>query len=264
MDYDGHLARESARFAEVLAATRPDTPVPSCPGWSALDLWRHLALVQGFWGAVLERGALTDADVEAIERDRTDTSAADVEVPALFAAAGALLLAQLAARPDDQPAWTWADERTVGFIRRRQAHEALIHRVDAELTASSRTPLPEALAADGVDEVLRIMKTASEPWATTTPTGGPVRVHATDTGRTWLVTTARFVGVDPGSGTSYDEPCFEVAAHDDGRPAAAQISGRAADLDCWLWGRPPVEQVQREGADDVLELFEEVRGADVD
>ena len=49
----------------------------------------------------------------------------------------------------------WADDKTVGYIRRRQAHEALIHRLDAELTAGAVTPLDPDLAADGVLRVPR-------------------------------------------------------------------------------------------------------------
>ena len=45
----------------------------------------------------------------------------------------------------------------MGFVRRRQAHEALIHRIDAELTAGRRTPVDPLLGADGVDEALRVM-----------------------------------------------------------------------------------------------------------
>ena len=33
------------------------------------------------------------------------------------------------------------DDHTVGFIRRKQAHEALIHRIDAEVAAGNRTPM---------------------------------------------------------------------------------------------------------------------------
>ena len=45
-----------------------------------------------------------------------------------------------AGRPGRQ-AWTWSSEQTVGFTFRRQAHEALIHRLDAEQTAGDVTPL---------------------------------------------------------------------------------------------------------------------------
>ena len=104
----------------------------------------------------------------------------------------------LAATPPDTPAWTWSEDQTVGFIRRRQAHEALIHRVDAELTAGRRTPMDPGLSADGVDEALRVMYGGVPPWGIFTPTGaGTLRLRAPDTGNTWLVTTGRFTGTDP-------------------------------------------------------------------
>ena len=118
----------------------------------------------------------------------------------------------LAATPPDTPAWTWSEDQTVGFIRRRQAHEALIHRVDAELTAGRRTPMDPGLSADGVDEALRVMYGGAPPWGSFTPTGaGTLRLRASDTGDTWLVTTGRFTGTDPGDGTSYDEPDIHAA-----------------------------------------------------
>ena len=56
-----------------------------------------------------------------------------------------------AADPADE-AWNWSDDHTVGFILRRQAHEALIHRLDAEQAAGDVTELDPRLAADGVEE----------------------------------------------------------------------------------------------------------------
>ena len=54
--------------------------------------------------------------------------------------------------------WMWnLDGRHAGYIARRQAHEALIHRIDAELTAGRRTPVDAALGTDGIDEVLSVM-----------------------------------------------------------------------------------------------------------
>ena len=62
------------------------------------------------------------------------------------------------------PAWTWCQDETVWFIRRRQAHEALIHRIDAELTAGDRTPMDTDLSADGVDEALHFMDAGLRSW----------------------------------------------------------------------------------------------------
>jgi hypothetical protein len=43
-----------------------------------------------------------------------------------------------------------------------------------------------------------------------------------------------------------------VAAADPGGPAAAELAGRAADLDLWLWHRPAVGEVERTGDETVL------------
>lgn len=43
------IAADSAKVAELTAAERGDTPVPSCPGWDLRDLLTHLGQVQQFW-----------------------------------------------------------------------------------------------------------------------------------------------------------------------------------------------------------------------
>ena len=148
LDYVGHLARESARFADALRGAAPDTPVPSCPGWNADDLLWHLGEVQWFWAAVV-REDVTGKRAEELKPPRPADRAG---LLAFFETASHDLAEILAAKPPESPAWTWSDDNSVGFIRRRQAHEALIHRVDAELTADTRTPLDPALSAAGVDE----------------------------------------------------------------------------------------------------------------
>jgi hypothetical protein len=141
----------------------------------------------------------------------------------------------------------------VGFIRRRQAHEALIHRVDAELTAGERTALDQALCRDGVDEVLHVMYGGAPPWGEFTPEPDKtVRVRATDTGDSWLLTLGRFTGTDPDDGNVIEDADLRVAATDPGGPAAAELAGSAADLDCWLWHRPTVGEVERSGDEKVL------------
>jgi hypothetical protein len=154
--------------------------------------------------------------------------------------------------------WTWAQEQSAGFVRRRQAHEALVHRVDAELAAGARTPLDPALAADGVDEVLTVMFGGVPPWGRLTPDadGAAVRVSTTDTGRSWLALLGRWSGTSPNSGKSYDDTCVDVV-DDDGRDAAT-LTGTAGDLDCLLWNRPPLGEVVRSGDERSLALLDAV------
>jgi uncharacterized protein (TIGR03083 family) len=263
LDYLDHLARESARFRDALAAAPDDARVPSCPDWDAVDLLWHLAGVQWFWGEVVERGVTERAATEGLEQPRPGDRAG---VQAAYDDASRRLGAVLAGDPAT-PVWTWAEsDQTIGFIRRRQAHEALIHRVDAELTSGERTPLDAALASDGVDEVLRVMYGGDPGWGEFTPRPEQtVRVETTDTGRSWVLTLGRFEGTEPHSGKTYaDEPDMRIAATDDGAPTAATVRGAAADLDCWLWIREPLGQVEQTGDEAVLAELHTTIGGGID
>jgi uncharacterized protein (TIGR03083 family) len=256
LDYLDHLRRESARFASVLAATAADAPVPTCPGWNAEDLLWHLGEVQWFWGTIVRDGV----DGGAAEKMKPPRPANRPGLEESFLSASRELGAALAITPSDTPAWTWADDKTVGFIRRRQAHEALIHRLDAELTAGDRSGLDPRLSADGVDEVLRIMYGGNLPaWGKLDSDGTrTLRIEAADTGDSWFVTLGQFVGTDPDDGRSYDQAGIHVATDDPGSRAAATITGAAADLDCWLWHRPPQGAIDRSGDSPVLAGFDAV------
>jgi uncharacterized protein (TIGR03083 family) len=260
IDYLAHLARDSARFVDVLGQTPAEARVPTCPDWDADDLLWHLAEVQWFWGTIVGRGLTAHADVDAVEPG--DRPADREGLLALFDRVSRELHRHLSTTSPDTPAWTWADEQSVGFIRRRQAHEALIHRLDAELTAGDRTPMDPDLSTDGVDEVLRIMYGGAPPWGLFTPDPRQtVRVQTTDTGRSWLLTLGEFTGTDD-DGVAHDGPDLRVAPSDNGGSdtsdaAAATVRGTAADLDCWLWHRPPVGPVECTGDPLVLERLDQ-------
>jgi uncharacterized protein (TIGR03083 family) len=261
LDFLDHLELESARFAGAINSAPPQARVPSCPDWNADDLLWHLAEVQWFWGTIVRERATGDQ----AEASKPPRPAGRAGLAAFFDRASRELADVLAATPPDTSAWTWSEDHTVGFIRRRQAHEALIHRVDAELTAGRRTPMDPGLSADGVDEVLRIMYGGLPPWGSFTPSAaGTVRLRASDTGHTWLVAVGRFTGTDPGGGKSYDEPGIHAADRDPGGPAAAEVVGTAADLDCWLWHRPEYTPVTPSGDPGVLAHFESAIAPGID
>jgi uncharacterized protein (TIGR03083 family) len=254
LDFVDHVSRESRRFASALAETPADAQVPTCPDWDADDLLWHLAEVQWFWGTIVRQRIADAAQVEGLAVERPSGRAALRE---FYERVSTDLIQTIADTSPDTVVWTWSDDHTVGFIRRRQAHEALIHRVDAELTAARRTPMDTALSADGVDEILRVMYGGAPPWGTFTPDESKtVRLIATDTADSWLVTLGRFSGTDPDGDRSYDdEPDMRVAAADSGEAAAATVSGLAVDLDCELWHRPAFDAVERSGDEATLGEF---------
>jgi uncharacterized protein (TIGR03083 family) len=254
LDYLTHVRDESARFVEAIRSAPADAQVPTCQDWTADDLLWHLGEVQWFWATIV-REALTDPS----SVEHPDRPADRDGLLGFFGSATADLQRALADTAPDEPRWTWSADQTAGFIRRRQAHEALIHRVDAELTADlQRWTMDPALATDGVDEALRIMFGGVPEWGHTEPeSGATLRVRASDTGGSWLVTLGRFTGTDP-DGRTYDEPDIVVADADPVERAAGTVTGTAADLDCWLWGRPTIGSPERSGDQRVHERFQRI------
>jgi uncharacterized protein (TIGR03083 family) len=258
LDYLSAVADESTRFAATLRSVPPQSRVPSCPDWTAADLLWHLTEVQWFWAHIIADRVRTTADADALEDRKPERDQAD---PAgQFERVSADLQDQLRITTDDVRVWTWASDQSVGFVRRRQAHEALIHRVDADLTAGRRTPIDSALAADGVDEALGVMFGGVPDFGTFVATPGQtVRFVAEDVGRSWVAALGRFTGREP-NGDYVDVADLRLTNADHDRPVAATVRAAAADLDCWLWNRPPAGAVTSSGSDDVLAAFEAQRG----
>lgn len=259
LDYLVHLAHESDRFADVLLDADPMRPVPSCPDWTTVDLFWHLTEVQWFWGTVVRERVDDPAALRATRPERpTDLDS----LGHVYATVSAGLEDALSAVPAETPVWTWSDDKTVGFIRRRQAHEALIHRVDAELATGQVTHVDAGLATDGIDEVLRVMHGRVPGGAGFDRDGTAVRIATTDTGATWTIALGRRTGTHPESGRSYDEA--GIVVDDAAAEPQATVRGTAADLDCWLWGRLAADRVERTGDDDVLARLQSVidRGID--
>ena len=190
--YLTHLAQESARFRAALTDADPATTVPGCPAWLSDDLLWHLTEVQGFWSwVVTHRPDGPDAYEQPV---RPPTRA---EALALFDQRSATLQEALAGVDPAAKAWTWSEDHTVGFIVRRQALEALVHRLDAEQTIGQVTPMDAALAADGVDEVLDVMFGRVPEWGEFSPLPHYLRVDCRDTEGSVWVQLGRFSGIDP-------------------------------------------------------------------
>jgi uncharacterized protein (TIGR03083 family) len=250
LDYLGHLGTESARFLAVLRGTDLSDRVPTCPEWDGADLLWHLGEVQWFWGSIVGEHRSSVDDLEAPPRPDSDHGLVQ-----FFEEQSARLHHALTEADPAEPVYTWSDDKSVGFIRRRQAHEALIHRLDAELTVGDVTALDTELASDGVLEVLDVMYGGEVPWGTFTPAGVQAEVRTTDTGLTVPVALGRFTGTDPDDGTTYDDEELSVRRADKGQEPSAVVSGRAADLDAWLWHRRDESGISFEGDAAVLDTL---------
>ncbi|MDZ5622145.1 maleylpyruvate isomerase N-terminal domain-containing protein [Nocardioides bizhenqiangii] len=258
-EYLDHIRRDSARFREVLAACDPAAPVPSCPEWSAADLLWHLTTVQHSWWAVVVNRPQSREEMGYTEPDRPEGY--DALLAAFDDAHGAFAAALEAADPAE-PAWSWSSEaadQTVAFTYRRQAHEALIHRVDAELTAGALTSLDPALAADGVDEALDKMYGALPSWGRFEPQPRYIEFRIADFGTSVWTQLGTFSGTAPDGEEFSDEQDMHVVA-DPGVPPDAVVAGDAAVLDSWLWHRGDEAGIAISGDTRVIEHARAVLG----
>lgn len=256
--YLDHIRSESARFRAVLADTDPTAPVPTAPEWTAADLlWHVAAEVQHFWTYVLESRPAEPSEETYTELERPE-GASYQDLLARFDELNARFIKTLEQTGPEEPTWSWSQDNTAAFTYRRQAHEILIHRLDAELTAGAVTPLDPALAADGIDELLDVFYGGKPDWASFAGSDHYVRVDAVDTDTQTWVQLGVVSGTRPNGDRLEDEPDLSVVPAEKipaGTEPDVVIEGSAADLDAWLWRRRDDEGIQVTGDDDIYERF---------
>jgi hypothetical protein len=82
-------------------------------------------------------------------------------------------------------------------------------------------------------------------WASPDETGPIGAIATTDTDARWLVQLDTWSATSPNTGTTYtDEKSLTVLSSGE---AVFEVSGTARDLDAWLWNRPTLADITREG-----------------
>ncbi len=221
MQYADYLAAIQSNVEEMVAALdgRPGVAIPSCPGWTGLDLLAHLSNVMAqkvpVFGQRLQAAPERGSWAQALATDK--------DLGPKLVALAAEVVGLLAAMGDGVPLWSWYQrDKSSGFWARRLTHEAVIHRVDAQLAAGLEPTCPAELAADGVGELLEVfLGRPGRPLSDGRPPA-VIHLHGTDQDCDWSVTLGgEEVGVQRGH---------------QGVPAAL-LAGPAAALYLWGWGR---------------------------
>lgn len=222
-------------------AGRLATSVPACPGWTVADVLRHLGLIHRLVAAWVAGG----------RRPRTAPSPPVHDADALrwFAEGWRPLHALLDDRPASTPTATWSPcDATAGFWRRRMAHEVAVHALDvAQVLGAGRGggrgggwSLPDEVAADGVDEVVRLWL-GTRLGGDVGGDGGLVRLVATSGAAAGAPTPAErgasqrlwTVGLHGGLAETHDVPT----------PPDVTVTADAVTLFRWLWGRATDDEV---------------------
>jgi uncharacterized protein (TIGR03083 family) len=246
------IRASAARLADIASTHDSDLPVPTCPDWTLRQLATHVGRVHR-WAAEI-------VSTRAAERIPFD-SARDGKYPAdpagraawLDAGADRVITAIIAA--GDEPVWAFGRLAPASFWARRQSHETMVHRADAELAVGADVVLDAGLAADGVDEWLAM---ATGPrrlgdGSAALPVGAAIHLQATGAAESddWLIrSTPDGLTVLRGpAGLDFGPASVSVSGPADRlllvlvrrRPAddpAITVTGDGALLAGWLSGTP--------------------------
>lgn len=214
-----HLDRDMRAFAEVLRTVDLSVDVPDCPGWTLLDLGRHLAEVHSWAYGIVTTGSRGEPD-----EITTDPSA----LAAAYRDQAERLLAALRTTDPHAPVWTMGPPpREASFWVRRQAHETGMHLGDALRALDLEVPIDVDVAADGVDEVVTIFFPRQVRLERIAPLAHGIRLELSDVPGT-AYTLA-------GDGTDPDAP------------TVATVRGTAADVLLALWHRGGIERLTVDG-----------------
>jgi uncharacterized protein (TIGR03083 family) len=220
------LARLAADGAALRAAAVDlDKPVPPCPGWTVRDAVEHTAVVYAHKATIIEE-ALTEPP-RPWPPDFGYTDVLEFYDEQLHRVIEALRTRDPAAH-----ALTWyASEQNIGFWVRRMMQETVIHRADVESAAGPISPVDDAVAVDGIDELVeRMLCYDTEAYAENPGSGQRIAISAGDAA--WTVTLGEKVA------------SFERGAAGD---VDATVTGSPSDVLLALWNRLGYDALRTDG-----------------
>lgn len=226
--YQASIKRDGERIGE-LATQGLSADVPPCPNWTVGDLTAHLVRVFTMVNRVLESN---DHPGQLPTIMETSDLVGD------YVAELRRLLANLDTTDPELERWNWSvGPQVAGFWWRRMAHEAAVHRWDAESAFGPGPPIDTDLAVDAIDEWfdVHLRSDLTDP-DITGDVPGTIQVQCLDTpGAFWASLTDRQLVFDRA-----------VAGSD------VAVRGSASDLLLVLWGRLSPDAVDVVGDDAVL------------
>ena len=215
--YADVLVAENDRLAALLEGVDPETGVPTCPGWSVVQLLRHVGRGHRWAAQMVATGATEALNPREVAGGKPPEGGLDVAAQWLRDGATELLDAVVAAGRG-APVWTFTGPQPAAWWIRRRLHESTVHRADAAIALGVPFEISPELAADGVSEWLGLL--ASRPAGDEPALAGTETLHLHATDEALGVTGEWMIRSDGGR---------IVWEHGHGKGDAA-VRGRAADL----------------------------------
>lgn len=238
VDHAAAFVDENHRLAELAAKADLEAPVPTCPGWSLTQLFRHVGRGDR-WAATIARTGLP-ADPREVADGRPPEGAL---VEWLHGGPTAVLEAVREVGPET-PVWTFTGPKPASWWIRRRLHEAQVHRADAALAMGLEYAVDPERAADGVTEWLGLLAARkAEAAAAPLAEGVTLHLHATDDG---LGEAGEWIAWGTGGGVAWEH---------DHRKGDVAVRGTAGGLLLALSRRLPSDSVETIGDGTVWERW---------
>jgi len=230
VDFRAALIDQTKVFGDLIASGDPATPVPTCPGWTLKQLFRHVGRGNRWAAQIIADRRVAELDPRAV-RDGRPPDNPDAAIAWLNDGA-ALILKAIDQVGTDTRVWTSLGPKPTGWWTRRQVHDTVVHRADAALALGGEFDEPADLAADAVSGWLdRVCSEATKYHRVPLEPGQRLRLHATDDG---LGPTGEWTVVNDEDGIwwSHNHGKGTVALHGSAKALLLAITrrGTAANL----------------------------------
>jgi uncharacterized protein (TIGR03083 family) len=178
VDYTAAFLEQNRALGDVIRGGDPSTAVPTCPGWTLEQLFRHVGRGDRWAAQIIVDRVDHFLDPRTVEGGKPPPDRGDA---ILWLHAGALRLIEAVEQAGDQtPVWTLVGPRPASWWIRRRLHETTVHRADTALALGLDYTLASELAADGITEWLEIASAADHDAAPPLADGHTLHLHATD------------------------------------------------------------------------------------
>lgn len=179
MDFAAAYLDQTRAFGDLIRDADPSTPVPTCPGWSLEQLFRHVGRGDR-WAAQIVREKRDEfLDFRSVEGGKPPPDRNDA-ISWLQGGAQRLIDA-VEQTGAETPVWTFLGPRPANWWIRRRLHEAAVHRADAAIAVGKEFTLHPDLAADAITEWLeRVAIQAGGDGPLPLEDGNTIHLHATD------------------------------------------------------------------------------------
>jgi uncharacterized protein (TIGR03083 family) len=230
MDFRVALIEETKAFGELYRDADPATPIPTCPGWSLQQLFKHLGRGNRWCAQIVSERRTEALDPREVREGKPPE---DLDAAIEWFNSGAQLILDAVDQVGaDARVWTFNGGKPAGWWIRRRVHEQIVHRADAELALGGGFALSPEMAADGVSEWIDLAVQARRP-DTPLQRGLTLHLHATEqelgpTGE-WTITND-----EDGLNWSHDHMKGEAAVRGTATNLLLAITRRVSSTDADL------------------------------